>query len=384
MKKKALLPIILGGVLLLAGCYQYYIPWPIYDTNTEDYIWDGKTADTEWFNENPNAASYNLSTPEEFAGLASLVKDGNGFAGKEIRLTNDIDLGNHNWTPIGVGNRKTIQNTDNTGSFQGTFDGGNHTISGLFINQDGNGIDDNSSYGFIGTAEGATIKNVKFENATVIANTACAGAAIGYAQNSQLENIIVSNSTIECAEGAGTITGRFYITEDGRYEIKNCQSIGNEVRTTSSYNAGGIVGAVSNETDGVTAYFNFDGNVVDMSEKGYVHSYSYIVGGMIGNVTTETYGTFTNNTIKLNEPFNQILLDYPGSDNGYYKGFILAHGGKQFFDENDNNIANINGNEIKLIADFNTWAYKGNNWLYGSHGVNKKPLEDTYGEEQNP
>ena len=44
----------------------------------------------------------------------------------------------------------------------------------------------------------------------------------------------------------------------------------------------------------------------------------------------------------------------------------------------------INGNEIKLIADFNTWAYKGNNWLYGSHGVNKKPLEDTYGEEQNP
>ena len=43
-------------------------------------------------------------------------------------LENDLDLGNRNWTPIGLSNDK---------SFKGTFDGGNHTIANLKVDLTG-------------------------------------------------------------------------------------------------------------------------------------------------------------------------------------------------------------------------------------------------------
>ena len=114
MKRKFLFLSILGGVFLLASCYQYVLfPFdPNTGSNGEDYIWDGSTSDLSWYAENPNASTYSLSTPEEFAGLAALVRGGNSLAGKTITLANDIDLGGHNWTTIGTGNRSEMEDED--------------------------------------------------------------------------------------------------------------------------------------------------------------------------------------------------------------------------------------------------------------------------------
>jgi len=83
-------------------------------------IWDGTTVDTDWYA--PTKSSFDLITAAELAGLSKLVRDGESFKGKTIYLLADINLNYHPWTPIGC--LKEHQ-------FEGTFNGTNHTVSGL-------------------------------------------------------------------------------------------------------------------------------------------------------------------------------------------------------------------------------------------------------------
>ena len=110
----------------------------------EASVWDGSTTDFDWYNESEE--SFNISTAEELAGFAELVNDGNNFEGKTVNLLSDIDLNDENWTPIAY---------NKTTTFQGTFNGGNHTVNGLapVIRADGNVL------GLFGDNSG-TIENV--------------------------------------------------------------------------------------------------------------------------------------------------------------------------------------------------------------------------------
>ena len=67
--------------------------------------------------ENP----YVIQTVEQFRAFANSVNETNDYSGKEIVLNADLDISNENWNPIG----------GNSYAFNGTFDGKNHTISGL-------------------------------------------------------------------------------------------------------------------------------------------------------------------------------------------------------------------------------------------------------------
>ena len=68
-------------------------------------------------------------------------------------LTADINLTGKEWTPIG---------TASNNSYIGTFDGGNHTISGLTVK----GSDEYAGlFGYIGS--GGTVKNVKLEDVQI-------------------------------------------------------------------------------------------------------------------------------------------------------------------------------------------------------------------------
>ena len=67
-------------------------------------------------------------------------------------LTQDIELSDAEWTPIGT--------RDNP--FTGTLDGQGHTIKGLTV---GNGANDDKA--FFGFTNGATVKNIAFTSAVV-------------------------------------------------------------------------------------------------------------------------------------------------------------------------------------------------------------------------
>ena len=85
-----------------------------------------------------SADAFTLSTAAELAGLAKLVNEGKDFAGKAVTLGIDIDLGGHEWTPIGIGVRNG--NTVSGPAFSGTFNGSGKTVSNLSVNS-GTGVD---------------------------------------------------------------------------------------------------------------------------------------------------------------------------------------------------------------------------------------------------
>lgn len=147
------------------------------------------------------------------------------FAGKTVQLDDDIDLTGETWEPIGAGLRKNY--AGNVSSelssdpyFAGTFDGQNHTISGLSsAGYELPSADEKKDavYGLFGTiGNGAVIKNVKLDDVEInLEDCDTAGALVGYAfGTATVDNVSVSGS-VTAHDAAGGIVGRAYY---GNYE----------------------------------------------------------------------------------------------------------------------------------------------------------------------
>lgn len=127
-------------------------------------IWDG-TYNADWYLNDKSKSEYIISSADEFAGIAYLVNTGKeSFFGKKINLESDIflnDIQNTDsweesqpkniWEPIGICNSKW----DGSRSFKGFFNGNNHTIHGMYINDSVflNPIFNSSSIGLFGSVE---------------------------------------------------------------------------------------------------------------------------------------------------------------------------------------------------------------------------------------
>lgn len=206
------------------------------------------TYDTEATYLNTDAqGNYLISNANELVYFAQSVNvDGETYADKTVKLTADIDLAGKKWIPVGQ---------TQVSSFQGTFDGQNHTIKNMTVNY--TGTNTNYACGLFGWIElhnGApiVIQNVKFDNANVT-GIKYTGVVAGYANG---------------ASGA---------------EIKNCV-VTNSTVTSNSKNAGGIIGYMGK---GVLT-----GNTVS----GCTISAKYDVGGIANSV--EPAVTFRNNKVK--------------------------------------------------------------------------------------
>ena len=185
-------------------------------------------------------------------------------------LTQDIELSDAEWTPIGTSDRP----------FTGTLDGGGHTIKGLTV---GNGANDNKA--FFGFTKDATVKNIGFTSAVVKGHNQAA-IVVAQAKSSTLSNIYVS----------GVVTGRDHvgtIAGDARDNttITNCVSTAAALSTehqgggiagwtnnsTFSYNiAYGAVTAPSNGAGGITGMVDDNGKTVYTSN---LSAAPYIKGG---------------------------------------------------------------------------------------------------------
>ena len=171
--------------------------------HAENTPWDGGIA-TTIINEGSNDGQDTdhpilIATAGELAYLAQqtnaggeelTLKNGESISGKTnfkgvyFKLTDDMDLGEQTWTPIGK---------DNSNSFQGTLDGDNKTISNLanITNTDYAGL-----FGFI---ENSSIQNLQIEIAETGLHTTSAGfvgALAGYITNSRITNCSVKGGNI--------------------------------------------------------------------------------------------------------------------------------------------------------------------------------------------
>ena len=234
-------------------------------------------------------------------------------------LTKDIDMSSiANFAPIGT----------ETASYIGTFNGNNHSISGLSVS--------GSDYvGLFGYVNGATIQSINLCNSQITATNAggidtSTGGIVGYATGAaKIENCSTNHIKIDAARSrhiggiigrgeastkisnctntssfggtynVGGIAGSLYVGS-----ITNCGNSGDLPAAQASSCVGGIVGLTSSgqistcyNTGKVTGGSNADvGGIVGTSYFSFSISDCYNVGavqgGLIGGIAGSAYGTF--------------------------------------------------------------------------------------------
>ena len=234
--------------------------------------------------------TYTVTSAEGLKAVADIANNGN--LGINITLTENINLTDIDWTPIG---------TDYYNQYTGAFDGGNHTITGLTVTTNGQYA---GLFGYLGKA--GTVKNVVMEGVQITSDNSL-GYAGGVAGNSwgTIENCSVSGSvsgsdvggvvgyqsggSITGCSSSATVKGEAYVggvvgvTNNGAI-LTACYATGDvtvENDGTSNAWAGGVVG--SNAYCTVIACYAADN--VSGTGSGTIH---------VGGVTGENFdGTLT-------------------------------------------------------------------------------------------
>lgn len=177
----------------------------------------------------------------------------NGATKLNARMTNDIDLEYelddfNNWNPIGSYSTHSTHHgmdevfTDTT-SYEGIFDGADHSISNLYISS--NPCNYKNAVLFL-SIKNATVKNLVLKNSYLGSEKET--ALIGHAENSTIVNcgteanfIAITNSDIAAICGSAW-----------NCKIENCYNIGNIVDDRREYPnyafVGGVKGAKENPT----------------------------------------------------------------------------------------------------------------------------------------
>lgn len=209
---------------LLALAALVWIAVPV-SARAETDVWDGMTASEFAGGTGEENDPYQISTAAQLAYLAQKVNAGEAYRYKYIVLTADIDLANKEWTPIGI-----YRN-----SFQGNFDGRNHTVTRMRIS--------NSSTDYVGLFGecrrhniNSAIKNITVKNSDINGKR-FVGAIVGRAEEINIENCRSIANTINSEKNVGGICGYFGGNPGGK--VSQCY---NSSKVTGNDSAGGIAG----------------------------------------------------------------------------------------------------------------------------------------------
>ncbi len=259
------------------------------NNNTYENVTKGDMAVSDGVTVNTTTGIYSISSAEGMFWFANEVNvNKNSFSGKTVQLTDDIDLENEVWEPIGQ-----------TGStqFAGTFDGGDHTISNMIINGGySDTVSDNYASGLFGWIEGkATITRVKVKGADVKGHH-YVSCIVGYLNWGTVSYCEVSNATILsshvdnalgeadgeklCGDKTGCIVGYVY-PGNGSY-VSNCSASYSTV--TACRDAGQICGYCKDDyidTESCSA----TEVTVSVESNSYNNGESKNIGGLVGRTS---------------------------------------------------------------------------------------------------
>ncbi len=218
--------------------------------------------------------TYEVYNAEGLKNLAKLVN--NGAIDINITLTADITLTGE-WTPIGI---------DDKHQYIGTFDGGNHTISGLTVT----GSDEYAGlFGYIGK-DGGTVKNVVLENVQITSDYqyGYVGGVAGYSRGN-IENCSVSGSVSSRCTAGGVVGQQF------GGSITLC---GSSATVKGTGEVGGVAGKTDNSATLTACYATgnvtferastintFAGGVVGSNGTGSILTACYATGNVTGTGT---------------------------------------------------------------------------------------------------
>ncbi len=229
-------------------------------------IWNG-SADVSWYSE--DAQAFNLTTPEQLAGLAKLVNSGNSFEGKIITLGADVFLNDttgygdgtwskkklNAWTPIGTASNPF------KGEFKSSAGTKNRKIYGLYVNSA-------SDYaGLFGCISGTTISNLDLLVGSVKGSN-YVGSIVGKSLEANITNVY-AEVPVSGKDYVGGIAGF-------GYSVSNSSHIGD---VNGANRVGGLAGALN-------------AGVSDSYSEGNVTGTGRYIGGLVGSlyVNENDYG----------------------------------------------------------------------------------------------
>ena len=178
--KKALHRFTALAAVLLAVCLVFMTPAAAW------------TVDTGWGTDYDTSTEFTIADAGDLAQFAVMVNGGKDFSGKTVKLTNNIDLENQEWTPIGTNDKKP---------FTGIFDGNGKTISGLSISAS------TSTYTGLFGAFAGDVKNLYVSGKV---STGMAAGGIAGINSGKITNCYFIGDVILTSSGiayAGGITG---------------------------------------------------------------------------------------------------------------------------------------------------------------------------------
>lgn len=233
--------------------------------------------DVAWYYENvAGDVALTISTPEELYGFADISQDEN-FSGETVQLANDITANvgiasETAWVPSEEGGTsRTLKPIGKAEAFAGTFNGNGNTISGIYVNEQGNTNTDRF-VGLFGRVTG-TVQDFKLENSYIQSKASMVGSVVGFFFGN-MQNVYSSAYVNSSNTEAGGLVGRFGSTESNNV-ISQCWFAGTV--TTSAKHSGGIVGRVNMGTKTIRDCLN-SGSINSSCDK------DANVGGIVGGV----------------------------------------------------------------------------------------------------
>ena len=241
------------------------------------------------------------------------------------------------WEPIGK--------YDYRYQYRGTFDGNGKTITNLYINAS------QLHVGLFGYTYKGTIKNLTFEYANVTNTKDYTGILVGYIENSNLQNIKISNTCqIKGGKETGGIAGDFwgnayncvnYATVQGKERVGGllgyCTAKYSSITTCANY---GNVTATGTDAGGLVGYF-ISGTIQDCANYGDVKGTEH-VAGMAGYVNEgKIQNVFSYGNVSATNRTQDIGMAFGNSDNGTTEGMVAYYSGAKL---------NANGQEITIKA----------------------------------
>ena len=212
-------------------------------------VWNGAAASSFEAGSGTKEDPYIIASGGQLAYLANLVNDGNSYyASCHYRLGADIKLNvpdnweewdtfkpENEWTPIGY--RK---DADTFSYFSGTFDGADHTIYGMYVNQT------DEYAGLFGVVRNAHIKNLNMAQ-SYVAGGSYSGGIAGYFSGDAsdlpgFEYCSFNGRVVSSGNNAGGITGYFSSDGDATTIVLTDCCVFGSVSAEIGF-AGGICGA---------------------------------------------------------------------------------------------------------------------------------------------
>lgn len=290
---------------------------------TTPTVWDGSIAETYAGGDGTEGNPYLISTPAQLAKILN-TDVGSGSAGKFYKLTNDIvlnDTSADNWTES-ARNWYTSTTTWLEWSFQGTFDGNGHVISGLYIE---NG-EDNRAGGLFPVLRG----------------------------NVTIKNLGIANSSVTLS-GADTFAGAIAGATDGNFTIEKC-FVASTVEISATGHVAGMIGKVDNGSESKVLNINNAYSIANLS--GTTNTYGLFgylwrnYTGTVSNVYTIGYDVFANDSGAFIETENE------------YSDVLVHNWFTHTWLEDKSNMIGVYATDNMDFDYENVWAIKGSKYPY--------------------